>query len=425
MDTREAHVERMIATRRALHQNPEEGWTEFETTWFLVKELRALGLKVLVGRAIIDPAHVMGRSEKLVAEAMERARKNGVPEDFLEETGGFTGCVAYLETGRPGPVTAYRCDIDALTMTESSDPSHLPAREGFASKRPGFMHACGHDAHMAVELEVVRWAVEHKDELSGEIRFLFQPAEEGVRGAGAVAASGLFDDVDQIIGAHVGIHCRPGEIGLYRKGFLATTKFNVHIEGLASHAGALPEKGRSALVAACAAVMMLQGIPRNSEGDTRVCVGTLHAGEGRNITAAKADLQLEVRGETGATNDYMAGWVERIFRGIEEAYDVKVTIEKVGEATTLIECDGLLSKIRAAAEAVPGLTVTDIDKPAGSEDFTLLMRRVVEKGGKAAYVLYGANHPGHHRTDFDIGDTDSLPPAFDFFCQAVRSFNGR
>ncbi len=425
MTTWNEHVERAVANRRTLHKRPEEGWTEFETTWFVVRRLRALGLEVRLGTGVINPDAVMGRDPRLVEEALRRARAHGVPEEFIEETQGFTGAVGILRTGRPGPVTALRFDMDCVLVTELQTPEHLPAREGFASERPGFMHACGHDAHTAVGLEAASWAVEHRNELCGTVKFLFQPAEEGVRGGAAMAASGIVDDVTLFLGAHVGTYCRQGEVGLCEGGFLASTKLDVHFRGLPSHAGSDPEKGRSALMAACAAAMMIQGIPRNGQGDTRVAVGRLNAGEGRNVTPVHADMQLEVRGATAETNQFMADWVCRIVEGIEKAYDVKGTVVKAGEASTLPVCPALLDRIEKIVSTVEGVQkVLRISRPSGSEDCTMLMRRVIEKGGEAAFVLYGANQNGHHRSDFDIEDVKSLPVGLGVFLAFIRDANG-
>ena len=112
--TEKQYVEEMIATRRKIHQTPEEGWTEFQTTWLVVERLRALGLKVLLGTQVINPKAVMGRDPKLVEAAVKRALAAGVPQSFIDETGGYPGAVAVLETGRPGPVTAFRSDMDCV-----------------------------------------------------------------------------------------------------------------------------------------------------------------------------------------------------------------------------------------------------------------------------------------------------------------------
>ena len=124
--TEKQYVEEMNATRRKIHQTPEEGWTEFQTTWLVAERLRALGLKVLLGTQVINPKAVMGRDPKLVEAAIKRALAAGVPQSFIDETGGYTGAVAVLETGRPGPVTAFRSDMDCVLVTESDSPDHLP-----------------------------------------------------------------------------------------------------------------------------------------------------------------------------------------------------------------------------------------------------------------------------------------------------------
>ena len=423
--TEQQYVDEMIATRRKLHQTPEEGWTEFETSWLITERLRSLGLRVLLGRQVINPAAVMGRDPKLVEAAIERAKADGVPQSFIDETEGYTGVVAVLDTGRPGPVTAFRCDMDCVLVTESTDPSHVPTACGFASKRPGFMHACGHDSHSAVMLEVARWLVDHKDEFKGTFKLLFQPAEEGVRGAGSMAASGIVDDAKYLIGAHVGTFAHLGEIGISEGGFLASTKLDVHFHGRPSHAGPDPEKGRSALMAACAAAMMMQGIPRSGEGVTRIAVGRLNAGEGRNVTPVHADMQLEVRGETTEVNQYMVKNVENIVDGVKRAYEVEAEVVKAGEAATLRFCPDVINIVEEEAKQVPGVQkVFRVNKPSGSEDFTLLLDRVVKHGGEGAFFLFGCNHHGHHRADFEIQDTESMPLGFGLFRRLAKRLNG-
>ncbi len=422
---RESCLKEMLETRRTIHKRPEEGWTEFETTWLVASRLRALGIKTLTGKAVIDEKAVMGRDPKLVAQAIERAEAHGVPAAFIEETGGYTGCVGIIDTGRPGPVTALRCDMDCVLVDESE--SCEGAAGGFRSERPGFMHACGHDGHTSVGLAVARWLMAVKDEipLKGVIKLIFQPAEEGVRGAGPIAASGILDDVDHIIGGHIGTFAHLGEVGLCEGGFLASTKLDVHFEGVPSHAGSDPQKGRSALMAACAAAMMMQGIPRHGEGATRISIGRLNAGEGRNVTPVHADMQLEVRGETAEINRYMVECVKRIVEGTEACYDVKGTLVKAGEATTLRRCPAMIDALEEAAKSVPGVTkVFRTSRNSGSEDFTLLLERVCERGGDGAFFLYGCNHHGHHRADFEIQDEQSLPIGFDVFCSIVKKLNG-
>ncbi|MDO5532094.1 amidohydrolase [Sutterella sp.] len=424
--TEAQYIEEMIRTRRQIHQRPEEGWTEFETNWLVVERLREIGYTtILQGTKVINPDAVMGRDPKLVEAAIKRALEHGVPQEFIDATEGYTGTVAVLETGRPGPVTAFRCDMDCVLVTESDSPDHVPTACGFASKRPGFMHACGHDSHTSVGLEVARWLFDHKDELKGTFKLIFQPAEEGVRGAAAIAASGVVDDVNYLVGGHVGTSAKLGQVGLSEGGFLASTKIDLHFHGRPSHAGSDPEKGRSALMAACAAAMMMQGISRSGEGVTRISIGRLNAGEGRNVTPVHADMQLEVRGQTTEVNQYMVKSVQNIIEGVRHAYEVEIDFVKAGEAATLQCCPELIGIVEAAAKEVPGVESTfRTSKPSGSEDCTLLVNRVIEHGGQGAFFLFGCNHHGHHRADFEIQDETSMPVGFGVFRNVAKKLNG-
>ena len=133
MEDKTQYYEEMVRNRRELHKRPEEGWTEFETTYFVVSFLRKLGLPVTVGKANINESEVLGRDPQLVKDGMVRALKHGVPQSFLDETEGYTGAVAVLDTGRPGPTTAFRADMDCVLVRETDDEAHLPNRLGFAS----------------------------------------------------------------------------------------------------------------------------------------------------------------------------------------------------------------------------------------------------------------------------------------------------
>lgn len=403
-----------------MHQNPEEGWSEFTTTAFLVTTLRGYGYDVLTGRKVVAPEACLGREESVVKAGLERARRNGVSEELLSEMEELTGCVAVLDTGRPGPTLAIRFDIDCVPVTECTDDTHVPAKEGFISKNPGFMHACGHDAHMSMGLAVAHWVMDNKDKLSGKIKILFQPAEEGVRGAAGMAASGILDDCDYFLGSHVAMSAKSGEIATNLYGYLCTTKLDVTFHGKPAHAGACPQEGRNALTAAANATVQMMGISRHSGGMTRINVGQLIAGEGRNVIPSKAVMKLEVRGETGEINQYMVDQVTNICKGIAMSFGVTYEMRKMGEAVDLTADQELVDILNAAGRATPGITV--VDKAlnfGGSEDATILARRVQAHGGKAAFFLWGSDRPsGHHTSTFDIKESD-LDPALEVWTHII------
>ncbi len=417
-----AYHDQLINIRRQLHQNPEEGWSEFTTTAFLVNTLRGYGFEVLLGRKVVNPDACLGRAASVVQAGIERARKNGVSEQLLDEMQELTGCVAVLDTGRPGPTLAVRFDIDCIPVTECTDPSHIPAKEGFISKNPGFMHACGHDAHMSMGLAVAHWVMDNKDKLNGKIKILFQPAEEGVRGAAGMAASGILDDCDYFLGSHVAMSAKSGELATNLYGYLCTTKLDVTFHGKPAHAGACPQEGRNALAAAANATVQMLGISRHAGGMTRINVGQLIAGEGRNVIPSKAVMKLEVRGETGEINQYMVDQVNNICQGVALGFGVSYEVEKMGEAVDLTADPELVEVVNAAGRATPGITV--IDKPlnfGGSEDATILARRVQAHGGKAAFFLWGSDRPsGHHTATFDIKESD-MDPALEVWTHIIPS----
>ena len=402
-----AYHDQLISIRRELHQFPEEGWTEFCTTAFIVEHLRKLGYEVLMGEKVVSRKDCLGRDPKLVAQAIETAKARGVSEALLAEMQELTGCVAVLDTGRPGPTVALRFDIDCNNVQENPSQDHRASREGWASKRPGLMHACGHDSHISSGLAITRWPMEHQDELNGKLKIVFQPAEEGVRGAAAVAASGVVDDCDYFLSSHIAMVAKSGEIVTSPIGFLCTTKFDVTFKGRPAHAGIEPNAGRNALAAACHAVTQLLGIPRHGSGMTRVNVGRLVAGEGRNVIPVNAKLVMEVRGENSEINDYMVEETQNIIAGVSKSFGVEAHVEKMGEAVDLFndkEMVDMLDDVCSKTEGVKKV-LHDVNF-GGSEDATILARRVQAHGGKAAYFVLGSDRAGgHHTADFDIDES--------------------
>lgn len=415
----------LISTRRHLHTMPEEGWSEFTTTAYIVEKLRKLGYEVLMGKKVINPDNCLGRSQKVVEAGLAYARKNGVSEELLKEMDGLTGCVGVMDTGRPGPTLAIRFDIDCVPVTESTDADHIPAKEGFCSTRPGLMHACGHDAHTSTGLAVAHWFADHKDEMKGTLKILFQPAEEGVRGAAGMAASGIVDDADYFLGAHIAMMCKTGELSVKPYGFLCTTKLDVTYTGRPAHAGVEPNAGRNAMAAACNAFVQLLGIARHGSGMTRINVGQLIAGEGRNVIPSHALMKMEVRGETGDINQYMYDAAVAIIKGCAISQGCEYKIEKMGEAVDLTNDEELVDVLTKAGEAVEGMTVRkDPMNFGGSEDATILARRVQAHGGKAALFVIGANRPsGHHTSKFDI-DEKALDQGLAVWTNAVKEILG-
>ncbi|KAA8672800.1 amidohydrolase [Pantoea dispersa] len=404
-----ARIPQMQTWRRDLHQFAESGWLEFRTATLVAEELHRLGYQLQLGREVIDADARMGLpSAEVLAQQEARALQQGALPQWLPHfSGGFCGVVATLDTGRPGPVMGFRVDMDALDQTESATADHLPTREGFASCNPGMMHACGHDGHTTIGLALAGVLMAMKHQLSGRIKLIFQPAEEGVRGAKAMVAAGVLDDVDLFTAIHLGTGVPPGEIVCGSDSFLATTKLDVRFTGVGAHAGGKPEEGRNALLAAAQATLALHTLPQHSGGVARVNVGVLQAGSGRNVVPDVALMKVETRGASNQVNDDIYQQALRVIAGAAAMYGVEHEVTLMGGARSCTPSPAWVSFIHQQAEAL-GLFSSVIDskqQAAGSEDATYMMERVQQRGGQASYVIFGCElAAGHHNARFDFDE---------------------
>ncbi|AUD13922.1 MULTISPECIES: amidohydrolase [unclassified Planococcus (in: firmicutes)] len=398
----------LIEQRRKRHKYPEIGFAEYVTTYELSEQLASKGFEQFYGTDLLTSDERMGVPEQQFLEQQEqRALDYGVPPDFLERMkGGHTGFAAVLDTGKKGPNFAYRFDIDALPIEEDDTSGHVPAQQDFRSDISGMMHACGHDGHAAVGLGLAEYLAKEKDNLRGKYTILFQPAEEGGRGAKAVVDKGWLDDADYFLSGHVGIHDLPsGTVAAATSKFLASSKINAKFSGKSAHSGLEPNAGRNALLAAASATMHLHGISRHKDGATRVNVGTLHAGSGRNIIADRALMEIETRGETNELDEYMQENALRILQASAAMFDVELEIEHMGKA---ISADADLEFAEIVERACTGskrLNIVPYLPIGASEDVTYMIERVRERGGKATFMIFASPLPaGHHHPRFDYDE---------------------
>lgn len=400
----------LVQWRREFHRFPEIGWSEFWTTARIADFLASLGcFEILMGSQIINPEFVRGRKQAVVDKGLANAKAYSMNEKWLAKMDGYTGCVAVFDSGRAGKTVALRFDIDCVNVSETQAEKHIPNKEGFASLNEGFMHACGHDAHITIGLGTALWIAQNQDKLNGKVKLVFQPAEEGVRGAAAIAASGVVDDADYFAGSHISFCADSGTVIANPRNFLSTTKIDIRYHGKPAHAGAAPHLGRNALLAAAHAVTQLHGIARHGEGMTRINVGVLRAGEGRNVIPTEAELQLEVRGENKAINSYMTEQVMQIVKGVAISFDVGYDTEIVGEAVDMNNDAELVQLVTDIALQQPQVQQVSDYAFNASEDATVLGRRVQEHGGKAIYFILGADRTaGHHQAEFDFDENQLL-----------------
>jgi amidohydrolase len=384
LDTIHASTDRwndeLIRLRRAIHEHPEVAFEEHETA-------------------------------KRVQAFIDRL---GIPQ----RTGvGGTGIVAMLEGGKPGPTIAVRADMDALPMSE---PAVMP----FASRIPGRMHACGHDAHMAIALGAAAVLGEQREHLTGRVMFIFQPAEETLSGARAMLEAGLFDDVkpDAILGFHNWPQLDTGTVGWHRGAAMASSySFDVTIKGTAGH-GAHPHLGVDAIVGATQFVSQLQTIVSREIAPITpavVTIGRIAGGTARNIIASSVELNGSVRTLDPDLSATIEAAVRRILEGMKTGLRLDYALEWTRLTPVLRNDVVTLNRVLDAARRVLGAgNVVEIALPnMASEDYAWFAERV-----PSAHLLIGSAIPGHgtsvHRSDYQLNE-QAIPVGVQVIAAAV------
>jgi aminobenzoyl-glutamate utilization protein A len=404
----------MIEMRRNLHKYPETGWLEFRTASIAAKRMRELGYTLTMGEKAVSRKDMMGLpSPEEIRRNEERAVKEGADPELVKiMSGGLTGFWADLECGGgPGPKMGLRFDMDALEIVENRTDKHKPVQEGFASEHHGWMHACGHDSHVAMGLVTAEILASLKDKLKGSLRIIFEPGEEGSRGSRAMVAAGCCKDVDIILGMHIGADAtEPGWITCGAQKFLASDKYDVYFKGLAAHSGMRPENGHNAVLAACAATTNMHAISRHSGGATRITVGKIIGGQGRNVIPPEATLIMETRGETTDLNEYMAREARRIIKAAAEMWNCTVDVTVQGSAPSGKSSQEMVDTVMEIARTLPEFKRIDgIINFSGTEDFSRMMTEVQNNGGIGTYIQVGTTlAAGNHNEFFDIDEKDMV-----------------
>lgn len=415
------NADELLEFRRDLHRNPEPAFLEIGTAARIERAIEGLPVSVLTGKAAQRLDAVVDFPPAAVLDAwQERAVRSGVAADrarYFREYG--TALVVDLDGDRPGPRWGLRVDTDALPIRESADPAHAPAALGFASA-DGAMHACGHDAHATIGVGLLHRLSDRA--FPGSLRVLFQPAEEGVRGAQTMIDAGAADDVEAMLAIHVAGEFALGTVVGSFTGGLATRKLRVTFTGRASHAAGAPEAGRNALIAAAMSALGIMAIPRYGSVDTRLNVGTLTAGEATNVVPSRAVMGCEARASDDDVIDDLVDRIRAVVDGAALTQGVTADLTVTGRSATVAPDDELVDRIVDVARAHPAVdTVHRTKTLAGSDDAALSIRHVQQRGGLGAYLMIGASSPGPHHSDtFDV-DERSIPLAIDVLEALIRA----
>ena len=381
-----SELQLLISTRRDLHRHPELGFQERRTAAIVAERLRAAGYEV----------------------------REGVAE---------TGVVATLRGGTgPGPTLLLRADMDAL-------PNQEEATHDFASTAPGRMHACGHDAHVAIGLAVAERLARRRGEWSGTIRYVFQPAEEGGGGALRMVQEGVLEGADAALGLHVWMELQAGTIGVVDGPMMAGSReFRVTVRGRGGH-GAIPHETVDAVMVASQLVVALQTIvSRNvSPLDTAVLtVGTIRGGDSPNIIADTAVLEGTLRAYRTELMAHMQRRLVEVAEGVGAAFGARceVAFGKIPYPPTVND-PAMAALVARAARAI--LTPDRIRTDAGvrtmaAEDFAEFCVRV-----PSCYFFLGIRdeaagivHP-HHSPRFTVSEP-ALPVGVDVLERAALDY---
>jgi len=325
--------------------------------------------------------------------------------------------MARLTGKRSGKTIAIRADMDALPLREENQFE-------FVSKNPGVMHACGHDGHIAMLLGTVYTLVEQREKIQGEIRFLFQHAEENFPGgAGEMVAAGVMEDVDYIIGAHLWASLEVGKVGvIYGPAMAAPDVFKITIEGKGGHAG-IPHETVDSIAIGTQVVTQLQQIVSrltNPLDSLVLSVTQFHAGTTHNVIPEQAKIEGTVRSLKHELREQTAQQIENIVKHITEAYGATYHYSYEYGYRPVVNDEWVTQLVENTALELYGRErVSRLQPTMAGEDFSAFLQKApgtfffIGAGNKEKGIVYPHHHP---RFTFD---EDALPIGVEVFVKSV------
>jgi amidohydrolase len=377
----------MVALRRDLHEHPELAFEEVRTSGIVAQRLRTLGMEVRTGVA-------------------------------------KTGVVGTLKGGKaqPGAKTlAIRADMDALPIYEQNQVE-------YRSTVDGKMHACGHDGHTSVLLAVADILSKRRAELTGNVCFVFQPAEEIIGGAEPMVKEGALDGVDNIIGLHIFSTYALGRVGV-RSGptFASADKFTLTIKGKGGHA-AMPEQSVDPIVVAAQIITALQTLISRETSPFNpavITIGKIEAGSAFNIIPDSAEMQGTMRAYTSEHREKLMRRITELSQGIATAMNATCEITLFDGCPPCVNDPAMTEVVQRAAISSVGAAAVDTGEgvmTAGSDDMAFFLDTV-----PGCYFIVGSQsekdgavYP-HHHPRFNISE-DSLPIAAEVLVRATLDY---
>jgi amidohydrolase len=398
-----AVASKVVTWRRHIHQYPELSNREFKTAEYVAAHLRQLGLEV----------------------------KTGVAK---------TGVVALLKGGKPGPVIALRADMDALPVTEANSlPFASVQKSEYNGQQVGVMHACGHDAHVAMLMGAAEVLVGMKKDIAGTVKFIFQPAEEGAPaneegGAALMVKEGVLENpkVDVVFGLHIEADIEVGKIEYKPGAFMASSDwFSIRVKGKGSH-GSQPWKGVDPIAVGAQIVQGLQNIvSRQSEltiAPVVITVGKFHSGVRNNIIPEEAMLEGTIRTLDNAMQQEVHKKIRQTATSIAAASGATAEVDIDTKTLVTYNNPALVKQMLPSLEKAAGQgNVTETAWQTGAEDFSFYAAKV-----PSFFFYFGgmpkgtdpAKAPPHHTAAFFIDDS-MLDVGVKALCQLVFDYPKR
>ena len=372
----------MISLRRDLHRNPELPWEEFETTKRIAAELDKIGVEYRLTKP--------------------------------------TGVIAEIKGGKPGKTVALRADIDALPVTEIND------KIDYTSTVSGKMHACGHDAHTAMLLTAVKAIHAIKGDLQGNVRFIFQPAEEMADGALAMIKQGAIENVDNMFGMHVWSVVPTGKIScVVGSSFASVDWIKMHFRGRGGH-GSMPHECIDAAVVASAFVLNVQAVISRESHPLEPAVfsiGKMDVGTRFNVIAENAALEGTVRCFSNKDRDRIQAAIRRFAEHTAAMYGATVEIDYGYVTNPVINEENSAKLAQQVIQEAFGADSLSFEEPTtGGEDFSFYT-----VGIPGCYALVGTRNPekgsdfAHHHGCFNV-DEDSLVTGAELYAQYAWNY---
>ncbi len=376
----------LVEWRRRLHQNPELSFEEVETSRFVYETLESFGAGLELSR----------------------------PTE--------TSVLARLVGENPGRTIAIRADMDALPVQEETG---VP----FASENEGVAHACGHDGHIAILLGTAKVLGELREHVNGEVRFVFQHAEElPYGGAEELVEAGVVDGADAVISLHLAASLEAGKVGISSGAVLAAPdRFEIVVEGAGGHAG-WPHLTVDPMAVAAQVVTNLQHVvSRNTDARDAaiVSVTKIVGGTAFNVIPDKAEMEGTMRAFDEEVREKVPELMERVVKGVADAHGASFSFEYYRGPDPVVNDEGVARVVEETARELFGEEAVEAPAPTmGGEDFSAYQRVA-----PTAFFLVGTQneekgitHPNHHPS-FDI-DEDTLPIGVKMFVHATMKLLG-